>query len=146
MRQTLNNFEASRKGSPNVPHHNITHYISADPGKSQPYLTWLKRGLIEGLGDIPRFRELQLKMSPAMHFTTKFPPPNLRFNFSGLVEAGNLVTIGGDWTSGMILPLFLSVACLVEDIGADRAIEMLTISGAGAVARDMVSTDSTCLL
>ena len=96
--------------------------------------------------DIPRFRELQLKMSPTMHFTTKFPPPNLGFNFPGLVEAENLVTIGSDWAFGMTLPLFLSVAYLVEDIGADRAIEMLTISGAGAVARDMVSTDSTCLL
>ncbi|RYN63938.1 ATPase [Alternaria tenuissima] len=72
-----------------------------------------------------------------MHFTTKFPPPNLGFNFPGLVEAENLVTIGSDWAFGMTLPLFLSVAYLVEDIGADRAIEMLTISGAGAVARDM---------
>jgi len=46
----------------------------------------------------------------------------------------------------MTLPLILSVDYLVEDIGADRAIEMLTISGAGAVARDMVSIDPTCLL
>jgi hypothetical protein len=85
-------------------------------------------------------------MSPAIHFTTKFPPPNLGFNFSDFVEAGNLVTIGSDWAFGMTLPLLLSVAYLVEDIGADRAIEMLTISGAGAAARDMVSTDPTSLL
>jgi hypothetical protein len=81
-----------------------------------------------------------------MHFTTKFPPSNLGFNFSDLVEAGNLVTISSDLAFGMTWPLFLSVAYLVEDIGADRAIEMLTISGAGAVARDMVSTDPTSLL
>jgi hypothetical protein len=85
-------------------------------------------------------------MSPAMHFTTKLPPPNLTFNFSGLVEAGNIVTIGSDWAFGMTLPLFLSVAYLVEDIGADCAIEMLTTSGTGAVARDMVSIDLKSLL
>jgi hypothetical protein len=64
--------------------------------------------------DIPRFRELQLKMSLAMHFTAKLPPPNLRFNFSGLVEAGNLVPVGSDWAFGMTLPPFLSVAYLVD--------------------------------
>jgi hypothetical protein len=64
--------------------------------------------------DLPKFRELQLKMSPAMHFTTKLPHPNLRFNFSGLFEAENLVPIGSDWAFGMTLPPFLSVAYLVD--------------------------------
>jgi hypothetical protein len=100
-----------------------------------------KRGLIEGLADIPRFRELNVtaEMSPAMHFTTQFPPPNLGYNFSGLVEAENLVTVGSDWAFGMTLPLFPSVAHLVEEIGADRVIEMLTINGVRSVARDTVN-------
>ncbi|CAI9629297.1 unnamed protein product [Alternaria burnsii] len=72
-----------------------------------------------------------------MHFTTQFPPPNLGSNFSGLVKAENLVTVGSDWAFGMTPPLFLSVAHLVEEIGADRVIKMLTITGVISVARDV---------
>lgn len=73
-----------------------------------------------------------------MHFRTEFPPPNLGFNFSGLLAEQSLVTVGSDWAFGMSLPLFPSVAHLVEEIGADRLIEMLTINGARSVAKDMV--------
>ncbi|CAN9239191.1 unnamed protein product [Alternaria sp. RS040] len=76
-------------------------------------------------------------MSPAMHFITQFPPPNLGSNFSGLVKAEKLVTVGSDWAFGMTLPLFPSVAHLVEEIGADRVIKMLTINGVRSVARDV---------
>jgi hypothetical protein len=78
-----------------------------------------------------------------MHFKTNFPPPNLGFNFSGMLAAQNLVTIGSDWAFGMSLALFPSVSHLVEEIGADRLIEMLTINGARSVAKDMVRIVAT---
>jgi hypothetical protein len=55
-----------------------------------------------------------------------------------MLVAQNLVTIGSDWAFGMSLPLFPSVSHLVEEIGADRLIEMLTINGARSVAKHMV--------
>jgi predicted amidohydrolase YtcJ len=140
IRKTLDDFAALRESNPNGPRHEIAHCVSVGHGKSSRFSSHSWKRTNDRPADIPRFRELSItaEMSPAMHFKTKFPPPNLGFNFPGMLAAQNLVTVGSDWAVGMSLPLFPSVAHLVEEVGADRVIEMLTINGAKSVAKDMV--------
>lgn len=122
IRQTLNSFAELRKLNPKGPRHEIAHCVSVQDD------------------DFPRFRELNItaEMSPAMYFNATFPPPTRGHNFPKMVEAENLITVGSDWAFGMKQPLLPSVAHLVDQIGVERVLEMLTINGARSVGKDKV--------
>ncbi|CBX90124.1 hypothetical protein IAQ61_001585 [Plenodomus lingam] len=121
-RHTLNTIAEIRENNPAGPQHEIAHCVSVQPD------------------DIVRFRDLNVtaEMSPAMHYQTKFEPPILGYNWTGMVAAQNLVTVGSDWAFGMDLSIISHVSHLVDQIGAEKIIEMLTINGAKSVGKDSV--------
>lgn len=124
-RLALDAVAAARKQNPNGPIHEVAHSCMVHKD------------------DLGRFKDLNVtaEMSPAMFFANGFDyvKDQIVYDFPGFKAKNTRMTIGSDWAFGMFLPLLPSIAHLVDIIGAESLLEMLTINGATSVGKDKVS-------
>jgi predicted amidohydrolase YtcJ len=79
-------------------------------------------------------------MSPALSFDTEGNEYLHMFqhDFKSMLSEGTHITIGSDWSHGIPLSMFDNVAVLVNTIGAEKILEIITLAGAIATGREQV--------
>ncbi|ODV91959.1 hypothetical protein CANCADRAFT_30242 [Tortispora caseinolytica NRRL Y-17796] len=128
-RHALDTFEKIRAKRPNGVRHEIAHNMDVHPD------------------DFKRYKELGItaEMSPAVWHDKDYQPeynPMSVYPFTGLRDAGALLTIGSDWVFAPETPnIFPALQALLEgrkgwEMTREQILKIVTIDGAFAVGRD----------